>query len=86
MRFNEVPNIKPESVVRLRRATDSGKSGLVSYSLASPLATYQGNIDSCGIHYFCSVIAWQLPSNYRAINRQAKILLSKKVNINLIIR
>ncbi|TYQ30019.1 hypothetical protein PseudUWO310_10755 [Pseudanabaena sp. UWO310] len=36
LRFNEVPNIKPESVARRSRATDSGKSGLVSYFLASP--------------------------------------------------
>ncbi|WP_190316021.1 hypothetical protein [Pseudanabaena sp. UWO310] len=40
LRFNEVPNIKPESVARLRRATDSGKSGLASYFLASPLAEH----------------------------------------------
>jgi|JFJP01.1.fsa_nt_gi hypothetical protein len=36
LRLNKVPNIKPESVGRLRRPTDSGKSGLVFYFLASP--------------------------------------------------
>ena len=37
LRFNKVPNIKPESLGRLRRPNDSGKSGLVSCFLASPL-------------------------------------------------
>jgi hypothetical protein len=36
LQFNELPNIKPESVGRLRRPTDSGKSGLVFYFLVSP--------------------------------------------------
>jgi len=36
LRLNKLPNIKPESVGRLRRPTDFGKSGLVFYFLASP--------------------------------------------------